>query len=531
MSILVKNNIHWVGQRDWEVRDFHGTEYKTLRGSSYNSYLIREGKNVLIDTVDHKFSREFVQNLRSEIDLDAIDYIVINHAEEDHAGALTELMSYIPNTPIYCTTNAIDSINGHHHHPEWNFHTVKTGDSLDIGNGKQLIFVETPMLHWPDSMMTYMTGDAVLFSNDAFGQHYCDERLFNDEVDQAELFEQCQRYYANILTPFSRLVTPKITEILGFNLPVDMIATSHGVVWRENPTQIVELYLKWAADYQEDRITIFYDTMSNNTRMMADAIAQGINEVDPNVAVKIFNVARSDKNDILTNVFRSKGVLVGTSTMNNVMMPKIAGLVEEMTGLRFRNKRASAFGSHGWSGGAVDRLSTRLQDAGFEMSMSLKAKWRPDIDALEICRQHGREIARQWALAPLPDATVKTPNSRKPAPVRLPRRRISARGCSAAFASGFTTRNWANRCRTSHQGHRGAMYRTTSCALNVHWVKTSLTNWVRRQNEQRDRDHRLGLCRPPAGEKYPQTGHERAADAYRCRQHGRVQQAGFKPCH
>lgn len=278
MSIVVKNNIHWVGQRDWEVRDFHGTEYKTLRGSSYNSYLIREEKNVLIDTVDHTFSREFMQNLRNEIDLADIDYIVINHAEEDHAGALTELMAQIPDTPIYCTANAIDSINGHHHHPEWNFNVVKTGDTLDIGNGKQLIFVETPMLHWPDSMMTYLTGDAVLFSNDAFGQHYCDEHLFNDEVDQTELFEQCQRYYANILTPFSRLVTPKITEILGFNLPVDMIATSHGVVWRDNPTQIVELYLKWAADYQEDRITIFYDTMSNNTRMMADAIAQGIAE-------------------------------------------------------------------------------------------------------------------------------------------------------------------------------------------------------------------------------------------------------------
>ncbi|EKJ50614.1 anaerobic nitric oxide reductase flavorubredoxin [Escherichia coli] len=340
MSIVVKNNIHWVGQRDWEVRDFHGTEYKTLRGSSYNSYLIREEKNVLIDTVDHKFSREFVQNLRNEIDLADIDYIVINHAEEDHAGALTELMAQIPDTPIYCTANAIDSINGHHHHPEWNFNVVKTGDTLDIGNGKQLIFVETPMLHWPDSMMTYLTGDAVLFSNDAFGQHYCDEHLFNDEVDQTELFEQCQRYYANILTPFSRLVTPKITEILGFNLPVDMIATSHGVVWRDNPTQIVELYLKWAADYQEDRITIFYDTMSNNTRMMADAIAQGIAETDPRVA--------------------------------------------------------------------VDRLSTRLQDAGFEMSLSLKAKWRPDQDALELCREHGREIARQWALAPLPQSTVNT---------------------------------------------------------------------------------------------------------------------------
>lgn len=408
MAIQVKNNITWVGQRDWEVRDFHGTEYKTLRGSSYNSYLIREDKTVLIDTVDHKFSREFVQNLEAEIDLATLDFIVINHAEEDHAGALTELMSRIPDTPIYCTANGIDSINGHHHHPEWNFHIVHTGDTLDIGNGKQLIFVETPMLHWPDSMMTYITGDGVLFSNDAFGQHYCDEHLFNDEVDQNELFEQCQRYYANILTPFSRLVGPKIHEILGFNLPVDMIATSHGVVWRDNPTQIVHQYLEWAADYQEDRITVFYDTMSNNTRMMADAMAQGISEVDPRVKVKIFNIARHDKNEILTNIFRSKGVLVGSSTMNNVMMPKVAGMLEELAGLRFRNKKASAFGSYGWNGGAVDRIQTRLMDCGFETTLALKTKWRPDRDNLEVCREHGRYIARQWAHGPLPDAAPKS---------------------------------------------------------------------------------------------------------------------------
>lgn len=407
MTIHVKNNIHWVGQRDWEVRDFHGTEYKTTKGSSYNSYLIREEKTVLIDTVDHKFSRDFVRNLQAEIALDTIDYIIINHAEEDHAGALSELMSFIPNTPIYCTANGIDSINGHHHHPEWNFHTVKTGDSLDIGNGKQLIFVETPMLHWPDSMMTYLTQDAVLFSNDAFGQHYCDERLFNDEVDQSELFEQCQRYYANILTPFSRLVAPKVNEILGFNLPVEMIATSHGVVWRDNPIQIIEQYLAWADDYQEDRITLLYDTMSNNTRMMADAIAQGISDVDPNVAVKIFNVARHDKNEIITNIFRSKGILVGSSTMNNVMMPKVAAILEEITGLRLRNKRAGAFGSYGWNGGAVDRIQTRLMDAGFEMAISLKAKWRPDGDMLTVCREHGRDIARRWALAPLPHTTLE----------------------------------------------------------------------------------------------------------------------------
>ncbi|MEG3131614.1 anaerobic nitric oxide reductase flavorubredoxin [Pantoea cypripedii] len=406
MHIHVKNNIFWVGQRDWEVQHFHGQEYKILRGTSYNSYLIKEEKNILIDTVDPRFRADFVKNLAQEIDIQTLDAIVINHAEEDHAGALEELMKLIPGTPIYCTANGVDSINGHHHHPEWNFKVVKTGDSLEIGNGKKLIFVETPMLHWPDSMMTYLTEDAVLFSNDAFGQHYCDEHLFNDEVDQNELFDQCQRYYSNILTPFSRLVTAKINEILGFGLPVSMIATSHGVVWRDNPTQIVELYLKWAADYQEDRITLFYDAMSNNTRMMADAIAQGIRETDPRVAVKVYNASRHDKNEIITSCFRSKGILVGSSTMNNVMMPKIAGMLEEMTGLKFRNKRASAFGSYGWTGGAVDRVATRLQDAGFDMTISLKAKWRPDTNVLEICRQHGRDIARQWATSPIPASTA-----------------------------------------------------------------------------------------------------------------------------
>ncbi|QIZ77208.1 anaerobic nitric oxide reductase flavorubredoxin [Ferrimonas lipolytica] len=402
MSIHVKNNIHWVGQRDWEVQDFHGTEYKMTKGTSYNSYLIREQKNVLIDTVDHRFSHEFVRNLENEIDLNLIDFIVINHAEEDHAGALAALLEKIPGTPIYCSENAIDSITGHHHRPDWNFHPVKTGDSVDIGNGKQLVFIEAPMLHWPDSMMTYLTEDAVLFSNDAFGQHYCDERLFNDEVDQNELYEQCLRYYANILTPFSSLVIAKIKEVLSFNLPVDMIATSHGIVWRDNPTQIIHKYLEWAEAYQEDRITIFYDSMSGNTRMMADAIAQGIYDVDPSVAVKVFNVSRHDKNEILSNLFRSKGVLVGSSTMNNVMMPKIAAMLEEITGLRFSNKQAGAFGSYGWNGGAVDRIHSRLVDAGFNTTDNLKAKWKPDGSALQQCRQHGQQVARQWALKGLP---------------------------------------------------------------------------------------------------------------------------------
>ncbi|TOH01444.1 nitric oxide reductase, partial [Vibrio parahaemolyticus] len=325
------------------------------------------------------------------------------------------LMEKIPNTPIYCTEAAIDSIVGHHHHPEWNFKTVKTGDSIDIGNGKQLVFVEAPMLHWPDSMMTYLTGDAVLFSNDAFGQHYCDERLFNDEVDQNELMDQCLRYYSNILTPFSSLVTAKIKEVLSFNLPVDMIATSHGIVWRDNPAQIIEQYLEWADNYQEDRITIFYDSMSNNTRMMADAIAQGIHDVDSGVAVKVFNVSKHDKNEILANVFRSKGILVGSSTMNNVMMPKVAGMLEEITGLRFKAKKAAAFGSYGWNGGAVDRIHARLTDAGFETAISLKTKWRPDGKAMRECREHGQAIAKLWANNSLSRSTKEHSTALEPA--------------------------------------------------------------------------------------------------------------------
>ncbi|EGR4466862.1 anaerobic nitric oxide reductase flavorubredoxin, partial [Vibrio cholerae] len=358
---------------------------------------------------------QFLQNLEMEIDLKSIDFIVVNHAEEDHSGALSALMEKIPNTPIYCTEAAIDSIVGHHHHPEWNFKTVKTGDSIDIGNGKQLVFVEAPMLHWPDSMMTYLTGDAVLFSNDAFGQHYCDERLFNDEVDQNELMDQCLRYYSNILTPFSSLVTAKIKEVLSFNLPVDMIATSHGIVWRDNPAQIIEQYLEWADNYQEDRITIFYDSMSNNTRMMADAIAQGIHDVDSGVAVKVFNVSKHDKNEILANVFRSKGILVGSSTMNNVMMPKVAGMLEEITGLRFKAKKAAAFGSYGWNGGAVDRIHARLTDAGFETAISLKTKWRPDGKAMRECREHGQAIAKLWANNSLSRSTKEHSTALEPA--------------------------------------------------------------------------------------------------------------------
>lgn len=392
MGKVLTPKVTWVGKVDWELKKFHGDEYSTQKGSSYNSFLVRDEKNVLIDTVWKPFDKEFVHNLAQEIALDQIDYIVVNHAEIDHSGALPELMRQIPNTPIYCTDNAVKSLKGHYH-TDWNFVTVKTGDTLDLG-GSKLIFVEAPMLHWPDSMFCYLTGENILFSNDAFGQHYATESLYNDMVDQSELFAEAIKYYANILTPFSPLVTKKIHEVLGFNLPVDMICTSHGVLWKENPAQIIEAYLKWADSYQENQISIVYDSMWGATRQMAEAIAAGIRSRDQQVTVKLIHAAKTDKNDVITEIFRSKTVVLGSSTINKGYLHAIAGLLEMMKGLRFTKKNGAAFGSYGWSGESPRQLAKALADAGFNVKdEGLRALWMPDDAIRAQCEAYGREIA------------------------------------------------------------------------------------------------------------------------------------------
>ncbi|MBF0338621.1 MAG: anaerobic nitric oxide reductase flavorubredoxin [Nitrospirae bacterium] len=392
MGVTVKQNIKWLGKVDWELRKFHGEEYSTHRGSTYNSYLVVDEKTVLIETVWTPFAKEFVHNLQKEVDLASIDYIIANHAECDHSGALPELMNLIPNTPVYCTANAVKSLKGNYHQ-DWNFKIVKTGDRLNIGT-KELIFIEAPMLHWPDSMFVYLTGDNVLFSNDAFGQHYATNQMFNDLVDSSELYQECIKYYANILTPFSALVARKINEFVSLNLPLDMICTSHGVIWRDNPLQIVTKYAEWAADYQENQITILYDTMWGGTTMIAEAIAQGIAEEDKNVVTKLYNVSRSDKNDIITEVFKSKAILVGSPTVNKGILSSIAGILEEIRGLAFKNKKASAFGAYGWSGESVKMITDRLKEGGFTIvNNGMKVLWNPDKKAIEDCIAFGREFA------------------------------------------------------------------------------------------------------------------------------------------
>lgn len=392
MSKKITDKVTWVGKIDWELRSFHGNELSTWKGSSYNSYLIKDKKIALIDTVWLPYDAEFVQNLKKEIDLSQIDYIISNHAEVDHSGALSELLREIPGTPVYCTANGAKHLKAQYHE-DWNFITVKNGDTLDLGENK-LIFIEAPMLHWPDTMFCYYTGDAILFSNDGFGQHYATESLYNNSVDSEEMYFEALKYYANILTPFSAQVTKKINEILALNLELNMICPSHGVIWKDNPAQIVTQYLKWADNYKENQITIVYDSMWNSTRKMAEAIAEGISSVDKEVAVKLLNSGKTDKNDILAEVFRSKAVLVGSSTINNGYLYSIGGILEMIKGLKMKGKTAAAFGSYGWSGEAVKQISEHLKTCGLNVvDEGYKTLWVPDASASQACVEYGKKLA------------------------------------------------------------------------------------------------------------------------------------------
>ncbi len=378
MKKLIKNNVYWVGKVDWELESFHGADYSISHGSSQNAYLILEEKKVLIDTVWKPHAKEFIDNLAGEIPLDSIDFLVINHGEIDHSGALPALMEKIPNVTIYCTANAVKSLTGQYHHPEWNYRVVRTGDSVDVGNGKKLVFVEMKMLHWPDSMAAYLTGDNVLFSNDAFGQHYAVEELFNDRADACVLWAEAVKYYANILNPFSPLVKKKIDEVLALNLTIDIIAPSHGVIWRDDPLQIVRKYYTWSQNYQENQITVVYDTMWEGTMQLAHRIAAEITRLSPDTRVKIFNISKSDKNDVMTEVFHSKAIAVGSPTVGQNILSAVGGWLDFLSELKFVNKKAAVFGCYGWSGEGNKVLRERLTAAGFEVvAPEIRCSWAP----------------------------------------------------------------------------------------------------------------------------------------------------------
>ncbi len=390
MPIELAKGVYWVGVTDWGIRHFHGFELSVHRGTTYNSYLIMDEKIALVDTVWSPHSEEFLARVRELVDPAKIDYVVVNHAEPDHSSSLPALMKLCPNATVVVSKNGATSVPGHYHE-NWNFKAVKTGDRISLGKN-ELVFVEATMLHWPDTMFCYLTGEQILMSNDAFGQHYATAFLFNDLVNQEELYEEALKYFANILTPYTDKILKKIDEILALNLPVKMIAPSHGVIWRQDPLQIVKQYQEWSLQKPAPTAVVLYDTMWRATEKMAKAIAEGL--IECGIDCKVSHAATADSNDLMVEIFKAKLVVLGSCTYNNGILPSMAKILEEMRGLRFKNKIGAAFGSYGWSGECVKSIEEIFQKSGIPLVRSgLRVKWQPSDADLQLCREFGRELA------------------------------------------------------------------------------------------------------------------------------------------
>ena len=389
VKVTLKDGVYWVGVVDWNIRDFHG--YITRRGSSYNAYLITDEKTALVDTVKGAFCNELIEHISEHTSLDKLDYIIVNHVEMDHSSSLPTIAKLAKNAKIFASARGKEELIKHYGTEFERVETVKSGDTLKLGK-KTLTFLEAPMLHWPDSMFTYLAGRNILMPNDAFGQHYATAFRFNDQVNQEELYVEALKYYANILTPFSDLVAKKIDEVLAMNVPVDMIAPSHGVIWRKDPLQIVSTYKKWASQTPAKSAVVLYDTMWHATRKMAEAIGMGLAETG--VDYKLFHMGLADRNDVLAEIFKAKAVVIGSPTLNHGLLPTITPIMEDLKGLRFKNKIGAAFGSYGWSGESVKQIEEHLSRCDIPLAAKgVLAKWQPTGEDLENCRKLGLAVA------------------------------------------------------------------------------------------------------------------------------------------
>lgn len=390
-SCKVLENIFWVGAVDWNIRYFHGFAYSTHRGTTYNSYLILDEKIALIDSVYNPFFKEMMNRIKEVADPSKIDYVIANHVETDHSGAISEVLKVAPQATVVGTARCKEGLQKHYF-GDWNFRVVRTGDEISLGK-RALKFIEAPMLHWPDSMFTYIENDALLLPNDAFGQHLATSKLFDDEVDERILMDEASKYYANILWPFSQLIIRKIGEIQKLGLKIDMIAPSHGIIWRSNPGKIVETYLRWAKGESRKKVLVVYDTMWKSTEKMARAIVEGIRS--EGVETMLFRLPFSDHGDIIKELLEAKGIIIGSSTINNGVLATVAPFLEELRGLRPKKRVAAAFGSYGWGGGAVKIIEDKLKEAGMEMvAPALTVNWVPDEDEIKKCVEFGKEFVK-----------------------------------------------------------------------------------------------------------------------------------------
>jgi flavorubredoxin len=387
-KVSLAEGINWVGVVDWNIRDFHG--YVTRRGSTYNAYLIQDEKTALVDTVKHTFSSELLRNICELVDPAKIDYIIVNHVEMDHSSSLPEVVKYAKNATIIASARGKDAII-EHYGADFNIQVVKTGDMLKLGK-RTLTFVEAPMLHWPDSMFTYVVEDKILMPNDAFGQHLASAQRFDDEVDEHVLMEEAATYYANILMPLAPLITRKIQEVVKMGIPIDMIAPSHGVIWRSDPSKIIKAYADWSSNNCKNKAVIVFDTMWGSTDKMARAIAEGV--TSQGVDVKLLKLRAANRTEAMTEILDAKAVVVGSPTLNNGIFPTIGSFLTYATGLKPKGKLWSFFGSYGWGGGAVKNMTETAQKAGFQTNeQNIQVKYIPKNEDLKKCFEFGQQIA------------------------------------------------------------------------------------------------------------------------------------------
>ena len=387
--VEIAKNIYDVGVNDWNIRDFHG--YSTWFGSSYNAFLVVDEKIALIDTVKHKFSDQLLDNIAEIVDPEKIDMVISNHTEMDHSGSLSHVMERIgKDKPIYCSKMGFKNL-PRHFGSKFDLRAVNEGDTLSLGT-RTLTFLETRMLHWPDSMFTYLSEDNILFASDAFGQHYAGFEKFDDRIGD-DIMPHAKKYFANILLPFSPLILKLHEKVSALGLDIKMICPDHGIIWRENPEKIIDAYLRWSRQESNLKAVVIYDTMWHSTERMADAIATGL--ASEGISVRPMHLRKWHRSDIMTEVLDATGIVVGSPTLNNGLFPTISDFLTYMKGLKPKNKIAAAFGSYGWSGEAVKRIKSELDDMKFQvLEPDRKIQFVPDQEGLESCYDFGRTIGQ-----------------------------------------------------------------------------------------------------------------------------------------
>ena len=381
----IKPGVFWVGGIDWDLRNFHG--YTTDRGTTYNAYLIMDEKIVLVDTVKHYLFDEMLSRISEVVDPSKIDIIVSNHTEMDHSGSLEKMLKLCPNAQLVCSPNGERNLR-RHFKQNWNFKVVKTGDTIKIGR-RTLVFQLLTMIHWPDSMATYIPEDKLLLPNDAFGQHIASAERFDDQLDWGILKEEAAKYWANIVLPYSDQVKAALPVVAA--LDFNMIGPSHGIIWRSRIPDILKEYTKWANNDTEKRALIVYDTMWNSTHLIARALMLGIE--DAGVPVSIRKLGSSHLSDVITEVLSARLILIGSPTLNNGILPSMGEFLTYVKGLRPKKRIGFAFGSFGWGGQAVGEMEGILKEMGWELPLKgINIKFVPDETELAACREAGRAL-------------------------------------------------------------------------------------------------------------------------------------------